>query len=332
MPFSPATPNTKFSLVLAGRVVQATAMKGVFDLKLESGYDDDIARRYHFPATRPYREAALACVGDWIVYRESRRNGGRASYVGAAQVVAVEPDPNDATHAYARVENFLPVPTLVPLRIDGVFAEGPLRGLPDPSKVGAALQGRSVRPLAEGDFAAIVNAGLTETLAPANAVRLGLDFPAAEPPSYLAPGWEEDSPRRVEQMLLNRKVRDANFRLVVCDAYDNRCAVTGLRIINGGGRAEVQAAHIQPVANDGPDVVQNGLALSATVHWLFDRHLISIGEDHRLLVAHNRVPTELVNLFRPSDQPIHMPSDPRLRPHSRFLAHHRERFARAGLG
>jgi hypothetical protein len=30
--------------------------------------------------------------------------------------------------------------------------------------------------------------------------------------------------------------------------------VTGLRIINGGGRAEVQAAHIQPVADDGPDV------------------------------------------------------------------------------
>jgi putative restriction endonuclease len=79
-------------------------------------------------------------------------------------------------------------------------------------------------------------------------------------------------------------------------------------------------------------VVQNGLALSATVHWLFDRHLISIGEDHRLLVAHNRVPGELVNLFRPRDEPIHMPKDPRLRPHPRFLAHHRERFAGAGLG
>jgi putative restriction endonuclease len=194
------------------------------------------------------------------------------------------------------------------------------------------VQGRSVRPLAEADFAAMVTAGLAETLAPANAVRLGLDFPAADLLPLSVPGVAENAPRRVEQMLLNRKIRDANFRLVVCDAYENRCAVTGLRIINGGGRAEVQAAHIQPVAENGPDVVPNGLALSATVHWLFDRHLISIGADHRLLVAHNRVPGELVNLFRPRDEPIHMPKDPRLRPHPRFLAQHRERFAGVGVG
>ncbi len=30
-------------------------------------------------------------------------------------------------------------------------------------------------------------------------------------------------------------------------AYDNTCAISGLRIINGGGRAEAQAAHIRPV-------------------------------------------------------------------------------------
>ena len=128
-------------------------------------------------------------------------------------------------------------------------------------------------------------------------------------------------------MLVNRKIRDANFRLQVCEAYANRCAVTGLSIVNGGGRAEVQAAHIKPVADGGPDVVQNGLALSATVHWLFDRHLISVDEDFRLLVSHNRVPTELRNLFRPSSETIHLPNDERLRPAPQFLAYHREIFA-----
>lgn len=305
-------------------------MKGVFDLKPGSGYDDDIARRYHFPNNRPYREAALACVGDWIIYREGRRNKGREAYIGTAEVVAVEPDPNDPTHAYARVANFLPFPTLVPLRIAGRFAEAPLRNLPDPSKVGAALQGRSVRPLAAEDFDAIVLAGLNETLAPQNAARLGLDFPADDLPPLGLPDGVEDRPRRIEQMLINRKIRDANFRLVVCEAYDNRCAVTGLRIINGGGRAEVQAAHILPVADGGTDVVQNGIALSATVHWLFDRHLISLDDQYRLLVSHNRVPSELTNLFRPGHQPIHLPKDPRLHPHPRFLAHHRERYANAG--
>jgi predicted restriction endonuclease len=76
----------------------------------------------------------------------------------------------------------------------------------------------------------------------------------------------EEQERRVEQILLNRKIRDANFRRQVCDAYDNRCAVTKLRIINGGGKAEAQAAHVWPVAAGGPDVVQNGIALSGTAH------------------------------------------------------------------
>jgi hypothetical protein len=31
-------------------------------------------------------------------------------------------------------------------------------------------------------------------------------------------------------------------------AHLRRCAITGLKLINGGGRPEVQAAHIQPVA------------------------------------------------------------------------------------
>ena len=29
-------------------------------------------------------------------------------------------------------------------------------------------------------------------------------------------------------------------------AYEDRCAVTRLRIVNGGGRVEAQAAHIWP--------------------------------------------------------------------------------------
>ena len=43
---------------------------------------------------------------------------------------------------------------------------------------------------------------------------------------------------------------------------------------NGGGRAEAQAAHIQPVAENGPDSLRNGVALSSTFHWMFDRGLI----------------------------------------------------------
>lgn len=300
-------------------------MKAVFDVKPGSGYDDDIAQRYHFPGRRNYLDAARGAVGDWVLFREPQRNGGRRAYVATARVVAVEDDPDQPDKFYAYVADFLEFATPVPFIQNGRYAEAPLRDISDPSRVGQALQGKSMRPILSKDFEAIVLAGLSETLAPENAVRLGLDFPAADlPPAIEFPGVAEDFDRRIEQLLVNRKIRDANFRLEVCRAYDDRCAVTGLRIVNGGGRSEVQAAHIKPVAAGGPDVVQNGLALSATVHWLFDRHLISIDEDYRLLVSHNRVPSELRALFRPENERLHLPDDRKLWPHPGFLAHHRE--------
>uniref|UniRef100_UPI001953CABF HNH endonuclease n=1 Tax=Klebsiella aerogenes TaxID=548 RepID=UPI001953CABF len=70
--------------------------------------------------------------------------------------------------------------------------------------------------------------------------------------------------------LTSRIMRERAFRRVVLRAYDERCAVTGLKLINGGGRAEVVAAHIKPVAANGPDSIRNGIALSGTAHWMFD--------------------------------------------------------------
>jgi putative restriction endonuclease len=304
-------------------------VKAVFDVKPSSGYDDDITRRYHFPARANYLDAARAAVGDWIVYREPQRNGGRRAYVAAARVSGLEQDPLQPDHYYAYVDAYLEFPSPVPLLTDGRYAEAVMRDVADPRRVGQAVQGKSIRSLSDADFDAIVLAGLSETLAPENAARLALEPSVV--PAILAPATMFDplgvSARRVEQLLISRKIRDANFRLEVCRAYDDRCAVTGLKIVNGGGRAEVQAAHVMPVAAGGPDVVQNGIALSATVHWLFDRYLISIDEDYRLLVSHNRVPSELRRLFRPDGETLHLPADRRLWPHAAYLAHHCEAYA-----
>jgi putative restriction endonuclease len=311
-------------------------VKAVFDVNPGSRYGDE-TDRYHFEGVGQYRtylEVAQSTVGDWAVFREARRGGGREAYVGVARVTRVDADGGRPGYYYACLEDYLPFSSLVPLSLNGRYAEVALRAV-IPKLVGVTLQGRSMRPLDLADFTEIVESGLSQTIAPENATRLGLDadeiplleFPAPAFPSHQLEGFAETVERRVEQMLVNRKIRDANFRLQVCDAYENRCAVTGLRMINGGGRAEVQAAHIKPVALGGPDIVQNGMALSATVHWLFDRHLISIDEDFHLLVSHNRVPAELRNLFRPTHETIHLPRDRRLHPAPLFLAHHREIFA-----
>jgi putative restriction endonuclease len=303
-------------------------VKAVFDVKQGSGYDDDVTVRYHFPARSNYLDVARNALGDWVLFREPRRNRGRQAYVATAKVVRVEADPRDGSHYYAYVADYLEFSAPVPFVTNGRYAETPLRAIGRPDRVGQSLQGRSMRVILNEDFDAIVLSGLSDVLASEDAFSLGLDFPRADfPPPFAQPGMAETTDRRVEQILVNRQIREANFRLEVCRAYNNRCAVTGLKIINGGGRAEVQAAHIKPVAAGGPDVVQNGIALSATVHWLFDRHLISISEDYCLLVSHNRVPSTLTGIFRPEHERLYLPSDERLWPHRAFIAYHRELYA-----
>lgn len=300
-------------------------MKGVFEISGASRYDDLIAERYHFP--RGYLRTAQACVGDWIVYRETGSAGGRMAYVAVGRIRGIQDDPANPRLFYARIDDFLEFDRPVPYRDqDGRFLERMLRELQSPAVVGLALRGRSVRALDEADFAVIVDRGLFDTLSPAAAVRLELDSRHLDAPTaalLAAPPGE----RRVAQLLVSRKVRDAAFRGHVLDAYDNRCAVTGLRMVNGGGKAEAQAAHIWGVAEGGPDVVQNGIALSATAHWLFDRHLISLDEECRLLVSHNKVPSELIRLFPAPGERVHLPADPRLHPHLDYVARHRARFA-----
>jgi putative restriction endonuclease len=304
-------------------------VKGIFDTKKNSRYDDEITWRYHFSGLR-YRDRARQMIGDWIVYREPQREGGLRAYVAAARVHDVVDDTTRPGHYYALVRDFLRFADPVPFWTTTGYREAPLRLIADRTTVGRSLRGESIRSLAESDFAAIVRDGLASTLDPRNFRRLDLEPRTADPATAeLLETSTHEQERRIEQILVNRKIRDAAFRGEVCEAYDNRCAVTRLRMINGGGRSEVQAAHIRPVADNGPDIVQNGLALCGTAHWLFDRHLISITDDYRLLVSHNKIPSEFRGLFAAQLDRIHLPSDAALWPRPAHLAHHRERFATA---
>ncbi|RYD18717.1 MAG: HNH endonuclease, partial [Lysobacteraceae bacterium] len=110
-------------------------MKGVFEISGASRYDDLIAERYHFP--RIYLRAAEACVGDWIVYRETGSAGGRKAYVAAGLVHSIDPDPADRTLFYARIRDFIEFDRPVPYRDpDGRFQERMLRDLHDPATAG----------------------------------------------------------------------------------------------------------------------------------------------------------------------------------------------------
>lgn len=302
-------------------------MKAVFDTRANSGYDDDICSRYHFPGI--YLDAARASLNDWVVYREPRRGGGRQGYVAVARVVQISTDdrPGLTNHYYARIADFLPFDRVVPMRRGDDYFERRLNGVAR-KLVGQTLQGHSVRAISDAEFGAIVREGLRDTLDRRNAVRLGLVGPDIDPEiSAALDAPDETQERRIVEFLANRKIREASFRNRVLAAYDQTCAVTGLKIINGGGRAEAQAAHIWAVQDGGPDVTTNGIALSATIHWLFDRHLISLTEDYGLLISHNKVPTELRGLFDKQMDRIRLPIDRKDWPSPRYIRRHRQEFA-----
>src|SRR5262249_4040514 len=140
----------------------------------------------------------------------------------------------------------------------------------------------AVRPLAANDFNRIVTIGLNEgdTLLPrVGEVEAPPGFQEAQAP------FEFEQTRERVNYLTSRIVRDRIFRRIVLRAYDERCAISGLKLINGQGRAEVAAAHIRSVEANGPDIVSNGIALSGTAHWMFDRGLISLSDDLEILIS-----------------------------------------------
>ena len=101
--------------------------------------------------------------------------------------------------------------------------------------------------------------------------------------------------------------------------------MTGIKLINGGGRCEIEAAHIRPIGDghNGPDSVRNGLALSRTVHWMFDRGLVSLSNEYKIFTAQELIPERVIQLFQP-DMEIQLPDNPAFQPHRQFLEYHRD--------
>jgi putative restriction endonuclease len=292
--------------------------KAIFTTKREPAYDDLPEFRYHFPRT--YLGHAEAALGDWIIYYEPRRpgidlsvSGGRQAYFATAKVAKIEQDPRKENHFYAFVSDFLEFDRPVPFKEDDYYYESKLQR--DDGGTSKGAFGRSVRSLPDSEYDLIVRHGFANVLQPSAAPH-ALEYEAAEEPAEFQ--------RPIVERIVARPFRDAAFAIAVKSAYNDTCAITGLRIINGGGRSEVQAAHIRPVAKSGPDSVRNGVALSGTAHWMFDRGLLSIDDDYSIMIAKDRVPDAVARLLNP-DRRLRLPlSRPELRPHPQFLRYHRQ--------
>jgi putative restriction endonuclease len=273
---------------------------------------------YHFPRT--YLRQVEEAVDDWIIYYEPRRSsrdlssrGGRQAYFATARVDRIEADASRPDHFYAFVSDYLEFLHPVSFKDGEQYFEAAL--VRDDGKTNKGAFGRAVRLIPDREYDLILSAGYARMLGGDKAE----DRPDVGALEEEALAFERPFVERV----VRRPFRDAAFVLVVKEAYGNTCAVTGLKIINGGGRAEVQAAYIRPVADQGPDSIRNGIALSGTAHWLFDRGLISIDDDFTILTAKDRVPEPVMRFLR-EDRRALVPGRPDQRPHWHFLRYHRD--------
>ena len=110
--------------------------------------------------------------------------------------------------------------------------------------------------------------------------------------------------------------RDPRFRGKVLMAYEYSCAICGLDLRLGNVTIGLEAAHIKWRQVDGPDVEENGLALCATHHKLFDFGALSLTDSGIIILSRklngygdcsDRVLKHHGTTVRPPQDPAHSP-------------------------
>lgn len=117
------------------------------------------------------------------------------------------------------------------------------------------------------------------------------------------------------------------FRVLVTDAYQRCCAITGEKTL-----PVLEAAHIRPYALQGPHRVSNGILLRSDLHKLFDLGYVTVTPDLRVEVS-PKLKTEWQNgreYYAHHGEPLRVqPPDSGSLPSRKFLAWHNENRFRA---
>ncbi len=96
-----------------------------------------------------------------------------------------------------------------------------------------------------------------------------------------------------------RRTRTPGFPEQVLRAYAYSCAMCGYDGALGRNPVGIQAAHIRWHSQDGPDELDNALALCALHHTLFDLGVLGLTGDHRIRVS------DLYIARSPAGQAVH---------------------------
>lgn len=254
-------------------------------------------------------------------------NQGRVAYLGWT-ILREAPTPSGRANRRAQPlyrvhysERYREFDRVVPREATGEPVETWLRTLPRGRERNVATFGRAVRPLTELDVELIFSLGFP------NGVNRALIEP--DPSHQFAEALTTDERTR---RLVSAVQREAGFRDDVLAAYVHSCAISGLSAGPSPARAQglLDAAHIRPVASHGVDSVSNGLALTPTLHRLFDKGLFTLvyrGSDLEVRTSPKLADDMIVGregfaLRVRSGLQLTLPADPALRPAPEQLEYH----------
>ena len=131
------------------------------------------------------------------------------------------------------------------------------------------------------------------------------------------------NPERYGSEFLTRaRLGQGTFRVLVTDAYQRRCAVSGERTL-----PVLEAAHIKPYTESRSHRPENGLLLRSDLHILYDRGYMTVTPDLRIEVS-RRIREEFENgrhyyAFHGKSLDC-LPEPPELQPGSKYLCWHNE--------
>lgn len=157
------------------------------------------------------------------------------------------------------------------------------------------------RALLHATFRAMELAGAAEDVAAAAA-------PAS--PAYGAP------------ILVQPRLGQGSFRILVTDAYGRRCAISGERVL-----PVLEAAHIRPYASGGGHSLANGLLLRSDLHTLLDRGYVTVTKEMTFEVS-RRIREDFANgraYYALHGAPVSLPDDAARCPSAENLQWHNER-------
>jgi putative restriction endonuclease len=124
-------------------------------------------------------------------------------------------------------------------------------------------------------------------------------------------------------------IRSGAFQRVVLRVYNHTCSISGLRVVATSGISMVDACHITPFHQTGDNSISNGFTLCPNLHRAFDRGLIAVDAEYRVVVSRSFVEDQSsYGIRRFEGQPIQLPLRKKYFPSVEKFAWHREKVFR----